>query len=242
MPSVTVFKYRFTPSWTMILLTTIFSIFFTQLGFWQIHRADEKQKMITAQEIMTHEAPVNWDRDQSSPQQYQSIRTQGQYLPQVFLLDNQHYQHQYGYQVISPLLLSSGEVLLVDRGWMAGDISRKNFPKVEIPANPLSVSGSVYFPSEKQWVLGPEMEKKGRNLFILERLDAKIVKQVLQKKVYPFIIRLDRNDPNGFIREWKIVSMPPQRHIAYAVQWFAMAFVILILFIALNLKKYEKIL
>jgi surfeit locus 1 family protein len=62
----------------------------------------------------------------------------------------------------------------------------------------------------------------------------------LQKKVYPFIIRLDKQDAYGFVREWAIVSMPPQRHFAYAAQWFAMAGVILILFVALNVKRYEK--
>ena len=59
----------------------------------------------------------------------------------------------------------------------------------------------------------------------------------MQKAVYPFIIRLDKQDTYGFVREWETVSMLPARHLAYALQWFAMAFVILIIFVALNLKK-----
>jgi surfeit locus 1 family protein len=39
------------------------------------------------------------------------------------------------------------------------------------------------------------------------------------------------------VREWKTVAMPPQRHLAYALQWFVMALVVLIIFVALNLKK-----
>ncbi|MDI1352426.1 MAG: SURF1 family protein, partial [bacterium] len=81
---------------------------------------------------------------------------------------------------------------------------------------------------------------KGQKTTIVESLDPKLVHQILQKKVYPFIIRLDKQDANGFVREWAIVSMPPQRHLAYAVQWFAMAFVILIIFVALNLKNEKK--
>lgn len=89
----------------------------------------------------------------------------------------------------------------------------------------------------KQWILGVGLEEKENKMIIIERIDTKLVSQVLQKKVYPFIIRLDKQDAYGFVREWAIVSMPPQRHIAYALQWFAMALVILIIFVALNLKK-----
>jgi rRNA large subunit m3Psi methyltransferase RlmH len=74
-------------------------------------------------------------------------------------------------------------------------------------------------------------------VIILEQLDTKLLSQILQKKVYPFIMRLDKQEAHGFVREWAIVSMPPQRHLAYALQWFAMALVILIIFVALNLKK-----
>lgn len=99
------------------------------------------------------------------------------------------------------------------------------------------MQGSVYFPSKNQWVLGPAVEEKGDKTIILERLDEQLVSQILQKTVYPFIIRLDKKDTQGFVREWETVSMQPSRHLGYALQWFSMAFVILILFVALNLKK-----
>lgn len=82
--------------------------------------------------------------------------------------------------------------------------------------------------------------KEGNKVVILERLDTQLISQVLQKSVSPFIIRLDKQDANGFVREWATVSMPPQRHLAYALQWFVMALVVLIIFVALNLKKNEK--
>ena len=34
--------------------------------------------------------------------------------------------------------------------------------------------------------------------------------------------------------EWKIVSVGPERHGAYALQWFALALTLLILWVALN--------
>jgi surfeit locus 1 family protein len=237
MPSLTCFNVRFTPAWTMILLAALFIGLFIRLGFWQVHRSDEKKKMLLVYKTQAQMKPMAWSSKHNAPLQYQKISLEGQYLEQVFLLDNQHHQHQFGYDVLSALLLSDGSVVVVDRGWIPGDSMRRNFPIIQTPKGELSVQGTVYYPSTNQWVLGPDSEEKEHNILILERLDTHLLSQTLQKKVYPFIIRLDKQDAHGFVREWAIVSMPPERHIAYAVQWFAMALVIFIMFIVLNLKK-----
>lgn len=238
--SISCFNRRFTPSLLMILLTLFFVLFFCRLGFWQIERAHEKEDMLAAQTHFVAQPPVVWDIGQALPKQYQQLIVQGHYLDKVFLLDNQHHQHQFGYDVLSPLILSDGTVLIVDRGWIPGDKMRQSFPRILTPKSDIKIQGSAYVPSEQQWLLGPAWEEKDKNITILELLNTRIVSQILQKKVCPFIIRLNEHEAHGFVRQWAIVSMPPQRHLAYAVQWFAMAGVILILFVALNLKKNEK--
>jgi surfeit locus 1 family protein len=193
--------------------------------------------MVAAESALAKQEPLDWRGGQKYPQQYQRIKLQGHYLADVFLLDNQHHEHQFGYDVLSPLRLDDGSLVIVDRGWVLGDSTRRSFRAVHRPKGLVQLQGSAYFPSKNQWVLGPGLEEKENKITILELLDAKMLSQILQKKVYPFIIRLDKQDAYGFVREWAIVSMPPQRHLAYALQWFAMALVILIIFVALNLKK-----
>jgi len=239
MPSLTCFNVRFTPNWLMIILATLFIGLFLHLGFWQIQRASEKEKMVAAEQALAKREPVKWEAGEKLPKQYQRIVLKGHYLNNMFLLDNQHHLHQFGYDVLSPLILDDGSVVMVDRGWVAGDRASHSFPGIEIPDGLIKLHGSAYFPSKKQWVLGPSIEEKENKIIILEIIDSKLLSQVLQKKVYPFIIRLDKNDAYGFVREWAIVSMPPQRHFGYALQWFAMALVILILFVSLNLKKVK---
>jgi len=224
----------------MILITVLFCSLFIRLGFWQIHRADEKKKMLAAESSRAKQKPVRWTTNQKPPLQYERVTIEGTYLPQVFLLDNQHHQHQFGYDVLSPVQLSDDSIIMVDRGWVPGEMTRQVFPDIQIPQGKVQLQGSVYFPAKNQWVLGPALEEKQNKIIILERLDEQLIHQILQKAVYPFIIRLDRFDAHGFVREWEIVSMPPQRHLAYALQWFAMALVILILFVALNLKKINE--
>ena len=233
--SLTGFNVRFTPRWQMSLLALLAILFLSRLGFWQLQRAAEKKQMLLAHQVLAKQAPILWQPRNKLPLQYQPITVQGHFLSTVMLLDNQHYQHQFGYHVISPLILADGHVILIDRGWLAGDVTRQTLPKSRMPTGVIKLVGSAYYPSEKNWLLGQLIEKEQAESVVIELIDTKLIGQFLHKSVYPFIIRLGQHEADGYVREWAIVSMPPQRHYAYALQWFAMALVILILFIALNI-------
>ena len=221
----------------MTLLTLFAMALFMRLGYWQLERAGEKKQMIAALNAFTQQSPQSWVSSHPLPAQYQPLRVKGQFLPAIFLLDNQHHQHQFGYDVISPLKLNGGGIVLVDRGWVPADVTRQQFPVVETPRGVVSLVGSVYYPSTKQWLLGQALEKKGTDLAVVEWVDANLISKFLHKSVYPFIIRLSKSADFGYVREWAVVAMPPERHYGYALQWSAIALVIFILFIALNLKK-----
>jgi len=237
---LTKYKISFTPSWVMSLLT-IFAIFlFVRLGFWQLERAQEKKQMLAAMRQFAKLPPIDLVLNNKLPAQYQQIKINGNYLPQVLLLDNQHRNHNFGYDVISLLRTNNGKIILVDRGWVAGDITRRIYPQIKNPTGNISIAGSVYYPSSKNWVLGQAIEEKTNDLAIIESLDTKLLGQFLHKSVYPFIIRLNRDIAYGYMREWAIVSMPPNRHYAYAFQWFAIAIAVLVIFIGLNFKKESK--
>lgn len=230
-------NHRFTPHWAMTLLALLSIVLFLRLGFWQIERGGEKKQMIAALHAFTQQVPTDWSLSNPLPAQYQPIHVHGYFLPEILLLDNQHHQHQFGYDVVSPLVLAGGDVVLVDRGWVAGDVTRRVFPHVTSPSGLIQLSGAAYYPSEKSWLLGQALEKKEAHLAVVELLDTHLISQFLHKSVVPFIIRLSQDASNGYVREWAAVAMPPERHYGYALQWFAIALVILILFIVLNFNK-----
>jgi len=237
MPSLTGFNVRFIPNWRMSILTLFALTLFMRLGFWQLERAHEKKQMIAMQTALASTKPLLWQPGDKFPVQYQQIKVQGHFLAKILLLDNQHHEHQFGYHVLSPLILSDNQVVLIDRGWVKGDSTRQVLPDIDTPNGFIHLTGSSYYPSDKNWLLGDLLEKKQVDLAVVELVDAKKIEQFLHKAVYPFIIRLDKNEAHGYVREWATVAMNPQRHYAYAFQWFAMALTIFILFIVLNLKK-----
>lgn len=237
MLSVARFKGRFTSRWRINVLGLLIIAMFIRLGFWQLNRAEEKRQMLSTHHQLEHQTPGIWQSGQNAPLQYQPIRVQGHFIPVVFLYDNQHYHHQVGYHVISPLMVSSDHVILVDRGWVPGDVTRRSFPSINTPSHRIHIQGSVYYPSKNNWLLGQSLEKVKTNLVVVELIDTQLISQFLHKTVYPFIIRLAKHEMHGFQREWTVVSMPPQRHQGYALQWFAMALIVLIVMVVLNIKK-----
>ena len=61
------------------------------------------------------------------------------------------------------------------------------------------------------------------------------------REVAPFdivILLLDPVDEYGFVREWKAVyGVTPGKHRAYALQWFTLAVVLLMIYIGVNSKR-----
>lgn len=235
--SITRFQCHFIANWRFGILALLFCLFFSRLGFWQLARADEKKQLLVAQQQLAKQAPINWQSGNALPTQYQPIRVRGHFLPVTLLLDNQHYQHQVGYDVLSPLLVDKGKVILIDRGFVPANANREVMPEITTPSDETELLGSVYFPSAKNWSLGNIFDKKKSNLAVIELVDARIVGQFLHKSVYPFIIRLGPDAANGFVRDWPVIATSPSRHLGYAVQWFAMALLIVILYVILNIKK-----
>lgn len=233
-------KRHFVFSWKMTILTFFFVSFFIYLGNWQLYRAKEKAMMIEQASKLTQQSPIAWHSNMSLPLQYQQIQLKGHYILPTIFLDNQHYLHQFGYHVITPLLINNNNIILIDRGWIKGDLNRRQLPAIVTPAELMDVTGQVYFPTNKEWVLGQEIEKKSDDALLIERINIQLLSQFLHKSIYPFIIRLNKDNQAGYMREWAIVSMPPARHKGYAFQWFAIAFAIFVIYIGLNFKKINE--
>ncbi len=235
--SITRFQSHFIANWRFGILALLFCLFFIRLGFWQLARADEKEQLLATQHQQATQAPIDWQSGSVPPTQYQPIHVRGHFMPVTLLLDNQHYQHQFGYDVLTPLVVEKGKVVLIDRGFVPANSNREMLPSITTPTGEMEVVGSAYFPSDKNWALGNIFDSKQTSLAVIELVDARIVGQFLHKSVYPFIIRLRPDAAHGFVRDWPVVAMSPSRHFAYAVQWFAMALVILMLYVMLNIKK-----
>ena len=235
--SLQCFAKTFISSKFLLLLAILGIILFLRLGYWQIERGHEKQEMLSSFSDKQMEPTVFLQSINYSPVQYQKVRVKGYFLPKIFLLDNQYRNHKFGFNVIQPLLLDNGAVVLIDRGWVL-IASRINFtlPKINFDKKVEEIVGMAYFPSGKGFLLGEPLEKINKQFLIIEAQDPILISKILHKSVYQFIIRETGNYKSQFLQEWPIVSMSPSRHYAYAFQWFGLAIVLIIILIFLKKK------
>jgi surfeit locus 1 family protein len=125
----------------------------------------------------------------------------------------------------------------VNRGWVALD----NVPSMQEPLEPLlDLTGLIYQPSENRFILGENFSKTLEGQLKIQRMDFKGLSHEFEHDVYPYVLLLDPSAPAGFVRDWQIKTMPPSKHLGYAVQWFALAGTLIFLYLIINLQRKPK--
>jgi surfeit locus 1 family protein len=72
----------------------------------------------------------------------------------------------------------------------------------------------------------------------VQQLDLAQLEQVLETRLLPVILLLDKSDEHGFVREWQpVYGVTPDKHRAYAMQWFTLAVVLLLIYVGVNSKR-----
>jgi surfeit locus 1 family protein len=226
--------FRF--NWKLTLFTVLLFPVLVRLGFWQLEREQEKLQLQDLYTTRQQEQPVDLaSLDPEQDLQYRQVYVTGNYdNDHVFLLDNKIYQGQVGYEVIVPLLTKDGMVAFINRGWIPQGPYREQLPDVPAISGPVELAGSIYIAVGEQLVLGNEVAAAGwpkviqtldtAGLFMLAGYDKGL-------QLFPYSIRLAESSPGVLIRYWPVISTTPEKHRAYAVQWFAMAAVLLGLFL-----------
>lgn len=236
-------RYRFRPTLLPTLAAAVLMALFLALGVWQLNRAQEKQAMLRQHEDLSQRRAVQLRLPIADPAQWRHRRVTvtGRFdSDRQFLLDNRVSRGQVGYHVLTPLrLFASGGSVLVDRGWVPLGSSREELPSVPVTDREITVEGVVYVPYEEAYSLGRMDAGETAWPRRVQFLDFLQMGKRLGSELPEMTIRLDPAAPHGYRREWQIVPFTPQRHLGYAVQWFALAAAVLVLYIVVNLRRIK---
>ena len=82
---------------------------------------------------------------------------------------------------------------------------------------------------------------------MLTYADIKWYSKKLNRKFVPYVVKQTSANGPELIADWKAFDshrelMPPEKHQGYAFQWFSLAFVLIILYIVLNVRKVRPVL
>lgn len=213
--------------WRSALFALCFVPLFVSLGFWQLSRAEEKREIGNSWEQRRAEAPVALDTLPTAPEAlaFRRVVLQGEFLPgRNFLLDNRIREGRYGVEVLSPFRLDSGTVALVNRGWLQGDQYRQQLPEVPAAAG-TQVVGYVYVPPGESYTLG-DVATGDTWPRLVQAIDMPALAEQMGEQLWPYTVRVNADHAAALIADWPLVNARPEKHEAYAAQWFAMALVL----------------
>jgi cytochrome oxidase assembly protein ShyY1 len=234
-------RLRLDVEWRLALFTALLFPVLVGLGFWQLQRASEKEQLATdfASRALQPPQPLAALAAIDSPADlaYRRVEVSGYFHPEVTLLkDNQLRDGRYGVDVLGLFFdRSTQSWVVLNRGWIAADPARRSLPEVAIPPADQRLEASIYVPPGQPYVLGEQRLDALRWPLLVADPVAPPLRRVLENalggEVYPYELRLADGQPGGLRRDWPLVNSSPQRHRGYALQWFTMAGVLLLLFV-----------
>jgi surfeit locus 1 family protein len=232
-------RFRWSASWPMTLLTCAAVVLFVGLGRWQWQRA-ERSRTLTQQFALLAASPLALgNRSIGSLPRYSTVRVQGRYdVQHQFLLENISHDGEPGYDVLTPLRLDDGRALIVNRGWIPLTVSRAQLPHVlfEPPAS-LWLTGRLDNLPVPGISLGRAAPSPGAQWPKLTSFPTmQDLATALHTPLEPRQLLLGAREPFGYARDWHPGGLTADRHVSYAVQWWAFAALALVLFVMLNRK------
>lgn len=236
-------NYRFSFNWYFVVGTLFLCALFIRLGFWQLDRAATKAHLHNSFVARFHLPPMFLSAlPEERDIHYYPVKLTGHYDNlHTILLDNKIYAHRVGYEVVTPFISDEEErIVLVNRGWIPAAADRAVLPIIPA-ATDTQLVGNIYIPSGKPFTLGRTLEPTETWPLRMQALDIPLLQNTLKKPLYPYMVLLSPLDTQqGFVRDWQPISMAADKHTAYAVQWFSFAAILVILFFALQIRRYEK--
>ena len=230
----------FAPRLFTTLLTLVVMAGLISLGRWQLHRAHQKQQLYDAFASGT-DATLSIDLGTPPLRRYQHVEAVGHYdQSRQILIDNMIHAERAGYFVITPFALAGGGWILVNRGWVPLGESRSRKPAIAVAGDLRRVRGradNLPSPGIRMGTPLPLAPPYPVVATFPSHADlARLLNETLWTRATSLVL-LDPDQPDGYVRTWSPPGFPPMRHIGYAVQWFALALALLVIYLVTNLRR-----
>ena len=201
--------YSFHPRLWALALAAVACAAGIALGNWQSRRAEEKR---------------------ASPPR---VAVEGEFVPRYTVyLDNKTRRGRTGYEVVTPLKLrGSSSHVLVNRGWIEAGKTRDALPEVATPAGEVRVEGLALERLPKLLLLD---DSKGK---LRQTLDIDAYAAETGLRLEPRVIEQHSDLRDGLARDWPPRGAGAEKHQAYALQWYSLAALAVMLAVVLSFKK-----
>ncbi|WP_392344333.1 SURF1 family protein [Pseudoalteromonas prydzensis] len=203
-----------------------------RLGYWQLQRAEAKTQQLAHIASVQAQGVMQWPQVQALPSDWNKTGIQATLTGTIdsnhyWLLDNQVYQGQVGYDVLTLFKPTTSKTpLLTNLGWVKAPTSREQLPAIALPNHPITINVQLKQGKLSGFTLDntaknqPENDRWPKRV---QTIDLQLFTQQAKQAMVDFIgYRQGAGDELG-IPHYQAVVMSPQKHYGYAVQWLLIA-------------------
>ncbi|QGM93255.1 SURF1 family protein [Methylocystis rosea] len=218
--------------------TTLLFALLVSLGFWQVRRLGEKEALIARVEQRSTQSPQpipppdRWASLRAEDYDFMHARAAGRFLggrdALVFAAPPEGASREPGYWLVTPFALTSGGLVLVDRGFLpaskAGDAAVRAAPPGEV-----TLVGLLRAPERRNPFTPADQPEKG---VFYARDPAAIAGALGLADAAPFALVLDTVPAAGPDWPRPVGGVPTivNNHFSYAVTWFSLSLALLVVF------------
>lgn len=220
-------RFLLRPRWLAFHLLVLAGIvLMVNLGFWQLRRLDERQAFNEIVEARYNEPPVALEPlvaahlSDLDAIEWRPVELSGEFLTdEEIRIVNRSQNGRSGDNVVTPLRLDDGDIVLVNRGFVPLDAPDDQVAPP--PEDNVEVVGRVHPSDDRR--RGQVSDADVGDLTEAQRIDIERLAPQLPGPVIPAYVDLRAEDsPGGAIFPESIA--PPELtdgpHLSYAVQWF----------------------
>jgi surfeit locus 1 family protein len=204
------------------------------LGNWQAERASEKRALGAELERSLASPAVELRAGSTGVERlvWKHVAARGRFIEEhTVYLDNKLRRGRPGYEVLTPLRLD-GTHVLVNRGWVPAARTREVLPEVSTPQGEVRVAGLALARVPRALEAGKPVPGKVR-----QNLDLGEFEKEIGLPLLPVVIEQHSAASDGLLREWPRPDAGVEKHRSYALQWYSLAGLAVVLLVALSFRR-----
>lgn len=216
------------------------------LGNWQWDRAAERRATLERIEAAARLPALEWPAEPAAAARllHRRVALAGEFLPgYTVLLQYRLYRGRPGFHVVQPLRhAATGAQVLVLRGWIAAPVRRERLPEILTPPGAVRLEGIAldHLPQFLEPSLDADTCRPGAVPCVWQNLAIEKFAAWSGISVAPVVIEQASDLPDGLARDWERPQAGFRKNEMYALQWYLLAALSLVLPIVLSMRRESR--
>jgi len=207
------------------------------LGNWQSRRADERRAAEARFEAALRAPALEIPSLPGPAASYigKRVAANGEFAPAHTVLLEYKIRHgRLGYEVVTPLRLRGSALhVAVNRGWVPANPRPGVLPEIRTPAGEQRIEGLALKRLPQALQAGPAQEQ---GTTVRQNLRLEEFQDATGLALLPIVIEQWSDSDDGLMREWPQPGAGAEKNEMYALQWYSLAALCVVLFVVLSFR------